>query len=137
MAFYPKKLRNLRELEREKKRLQKSRRQMEEQFSSLKVFSGKSKEKDKEEEGGSLLDFLPGNNQLVNLVIQLVQKRLAKKETATSTAQEDEDKSTPPSKSWPKRIAIEFIGGYIKWKAIELSWKGIKYLINKKREEKE
>ena len=35
-----------------------------------------------------------------------------------------------------KVVAVEFIGGYLKWKAIELSYKGIRYLIKKRREKK-
>ena len=36
-----------------------------------------------------------------------------------------------------RTIAIEFIGGYLKWKAIELSYKGIKVIVKKSKEKKE
>ena len=135
MRLYPKKLRNLEDLEREKKLLRKEIKAMDaDTFLSLESILGKKKKGSEKEESGSLFDFLPVSNSLVDLVVKFVQQKLAKRERnsgATYTQQaEPKKKSRNPLKS----VAIEFIGGYLKWKAIELSYKGIRHLIKKRKE---
>ena len=136
MRLYPKKLRNIDDLEREKKRLLKESRRMEEEgFLSIEsIFNNKS---GKDKEGiASLLDLLPVSNPLTDILIRLVKQRLSNagksSNAENATAKEEKKQGKNPL----KKIAVEFIGGYLKWKVIELSYKGIRYLIKKRKEKK-
>ena len=138
MRLYPKKLRSVEDLEREKKLLRKETRRMEEdEFLSLEsIFNKKSGDNDS---GGfaSLLDLLPVSNPLVGTVINLIKQRISGK--ADKPKQDTDNNSGDRKKkgrSPVKKIAVEVIGGYLKWKAIELSFKGIKHLAKKRKEKR-
>lgn len=137
MALYKKKLRSVSELEREKQKLLKKSRELEQDdIFTLKGISG-SKQINLSKES-LLFDFLPGKNQAVDMLLKLVKNKFANKEPQE---EESEPVKAPPrkkkSKDLLKTVAKEFIGGYLKWKAIELSYKGIRYMIKKKKEAKE
>ena len=137
MRLYPKKLRNVEDLEREKKLLRKETRRLEEEeFLSLdSIFSKKSSEG--EQAGfGSLLDFLPVSNPLVGTVINLIKQRLSRKADKPKQDNDNNANKKKKGKSPVKKIAVEVIGGYLKWKAIELSFKGIKHLVKKRKEKR-
>ena len=136
MGIYPKKLNSLAELEKEKKRLQKKRKKMEEEglFSMGDLLGGKEGGASILE-GGLPLDLLGGASTWAMPVVKMIISRLSKSEDKTAAA-EPEAEPAKPGKSKIKSIAFEFIGGYLKWKAIELSFKGIKYLVKKRAENK-
>ncbi len=140
MRLYPKKLRNVEDLKREKQKLLKESRQLDkEDFLSLDGILGKGKtDKDGNDAAGigSLLDLLPVSNPLVSLGVKMAGKLLSGK---GKSKEKDRDRAEPvrgdkEDKSWIKSIAVEFIGGYLKWKAIELSFNGIKHLIKKRKD---
>ena len=135
MRLYPKKLRSVEDLEREKKLLLKESKRMEEEgFLSIEGILGNKGDK---EEGGiaSMLDFIPVSNPLVGMLIKLVKQRLSNKNN--SKADNTEDNSKKKKGKHPlKAVAFEVIGGYLKWKAIELSYKGIRHLLKKRKEKR-
>ena len=137
MRIYPKKLRSVEDLEREKKLLLKESERMDEEgFLSLDGILGKKKGGKGEDEGGSLLDYLPVSNPVVNLVVKFIQKKLSQKgskqKDTYSASYEEPKKGRSPLKAF----AFEFIGGYLKWKAIELSYKGLRHLIKKNKKKR-
>jgi len=138
MGFYHKKLRNIEDLKQEKKMLlEESKRMNQDEFLSLEGIMSGSKNGGEAKGGiGSLLDYLPVSNPVVSTIIQLVQKRLSKKDRAPEPAYAPKSEGGKKSKSTIKTVAFEVIGGYLKWKAIELSYKGIAHLIKKRKEKK-
>jgi hypothetical protein len=138
MRLYPKKLRNLNDLEREKKLLRKQSRQLaSEEFLTVESLVGKSKDKKKKKEENetpaSFVDMLPISNPMIKMGLKIVEGRLLNRVKNTSPGTASSGPRTHPV----RKLAFEFIGGYLKWKAIELSFKGIKYLIKKRKEKKE
>ena len=135
MRLYPKKLRSVEDLEREKKLLRKESKAMDvDSLLSLEGILGKKKKGSEKEEGSSLLDFLPVSNPLVDLLVKFVQQKLAKRVRNSTANYAPQAESKKKSRNPLKSAAIEFIGGYLKWKAIELSYKGIRHLIKKRKE---
>ena len=131
MRIYPKKLRSIEDLEREKKLLKKESKNMD--IDALLSFDGiLGKNKKGKDEEGSFLDFLPVSNPLVDLLVKFVRKKLAKIGRSDTEVLPGEKKQK--GKNLLKTVAFEFIGGYLKWKAIELSYKGIRHLIKKRKE---
>ena len=141
MRLYPKALRNIDALEKEKKRLLKESQRMEEQdFLSLEgIFQGKkgAGKKDAGDAEFSLLDYLPISNPVINLLVKKAASWFSeRKSTAKNKEKEQDPTEGKTGKSKLESLAFEFIGGYLKWKAIELSFKGARYLIRKKKEKK-
>ena len=136
MRLYPKRLRNLEDLEREKKLVIRESKQLDkEEFLSLNSLTGKKnkKQKDSSDEEGSLIDLMPVSNPLIKLGLKILLRRFTRDNRKYTT----EYSSASSKRENPiRRLAFEFIGGYLKWKAIEMSCKGIKYLINKRKESK-
>jgi len=136
MRLYPKKLRNIEDLERERKLLLKESRRLEkEDFLSLESILGKNKAQGKgaADNEGSLLDFLPVSNPLVSQVIKWILRRISAKNDKPKEEKKD-SKEKKQEKNILASIAKEFVGGYLKWKAIELACKGIKRFIKSRRE---
>jgi hypothetical protein len=142
MSFYPKKLKNASDLEREKKRLLKKRRQLAQgELSSLSGILGKAGKKDTAKSGeSSWIDILSGALPLIRLVVKgLLRRRKEKKDNKTKTEVKQNATSSAeekPDRNKVQAIAIEFIGGYLKWKAIELTYKGVRHYIRKDRDGK-
>jgi hypothetical protein len=136
MRLYPKKLRNIDDLEKEKALLMRKSRELEkEDILSIEGLIGK---KGKEKGQGSILDLLPVSNPVVSALVKIIQRRLSQKDKQPKAVNAPPPSSeVKPRSSKLKAIAIEFIGGYLKWKAIELSFKGIRHLIRSRRERKE
>jgi hypothetical protein len=131
MRLYPKKLRSLADLEREKQLLLKKNRQLDDE----EFLPGVEGLMTKGASAGALLDILPISNPLVSQVVKVVIGRLGKKDKEPKVAPVAERRKNGKD-SLIKKAAIEFVGGYLKWKAIELSFKGIKYLVKKRAEAK-
>ncbi len=146
MKLYPKKLRSLDELEREKARLMKQSRKLDNMdfLSGINLGSskkeGKKESNDKEESGllGTIMQFLPVSKDvsgiLKDFVLPLILKKIGKADTNNGG---QEKKSESKGGNLLKTLAWEIAGGYLKWKAIELSYKGIRYLIKKQKSRKE
>lgn len=144
MAFYPKKLHNLQELEREKLQLEKQLLKLEEEeLFSLNSLKNSGKGKKNEDDGGgdilsTIMGSLPIANPWLDLAMSFVKKRFMSEGNSTkSTATAgNEPGFMEKGKAIAKKAAIEVVTGYLKWKAIELSYKGVTYLVKKRREEK-
>ena len=134
MKLYPKKIRNIKELEKERKKLLKKSRELDkDEFPSLDGFLGGKA-------GGigsgvlnTVTGFVSSSNPLTEIVLKGVMDRFSKKAPPPPPRQEPQPEQKKKGRSLPAKIAYEFVGGYLKWKAIELSYKGIKYLVNARR----
>ena len=151
MKLYYKKLEDKGALDREKKRLEKELAKMEEDdlFSIKSLIPTNKKMPGKEDSGlfSQLLDYIPAisGNPLLATVVSTVQKRfLQPSEKKTEKPRKPQPAEKAPSEGKKegrniiKSVAIEIVTGYLKWKAIQLSFKGARYLINqrKKRSQK-
>ncbi len=143
MKLYSKKLSNQQDLLREKRKLQKELLKLEEEgfFSS-----SEDADNSKEDESGNplggfsiasllpLLSNFPLAGTITSFATQWVTNRFFSGNTSSS---EKAKQSTEPSKPGiVRRVATEVITGYLKWKAIELSYKGVRYLINQRKKKK-
>ena len=148
MRLYPKKLRSIEDLEREKRLLRKETRALEadDNFTLEGLMKGgsdskpgkKKKNKEapkegtsKEEKGGHpILGLLGIDNPIAEMAMGFIESKFA------SVKNDLMAKGAKKGKNALLYVAKEFIGGYLKWKAIELSYKGVKYLVNKRKENK-
>src|ERR1017187_10322270 len=111
MKLYPKKLRSIDDLQKERKILLKRQQQLdEENVFSLNGLLGKSKEGEKNEDSGSsnsIFDFLSVSNPLVDTVLKIVKQRFFKSEPAKKTQyksdDDDDDEDEKPKNSLPYR----------------------------------
>ncbi len=138
MAFYPKKLRSIRDLEREQKLVLKQKKQLDkEDLLSLDGLLGKGKKGDDDEGGGgfdlmgTVMNLLPVSNPIVGMLIGLAKDRLFKKKDKLKDA---DDKK--PGRSVFFRIGKELLLSYLKWKAVEASYKGVRYLVKLRKEKR-
>lgn len=125
MKLYPKKLSGIEALRREKKVLEYARTQIDIEgaipFSS--VLTGKESNSS-EEKQASFIDNIAASKSIPGFMLKTVVPILLKKFRDTqATAIKDKGR-----KLAFKAIG-EFAGGYLKWKLIELSFKGIKKFI--------
>lgn len=146
MKLYPKKLNNIRDLEQEKKRVRAALSRLDsEEFLPLKsLFDPKKKKNNVEESGfniGTLLNFIPVSNPLVAAVVKLVQRKLTKNNVTGKQGPvvANVTISQPPgimqkAKNFAKGAVLDVVTGYLKWKVIELCYKGIKYYIKTRKE---
>lgn len=139
MAFYPKKLRSIKDLEREQKLVLKQKKQLDkEDLLSLDGLLGKGKKGDDDEGGGgfdlmgTVMNLLPVSNPIVGMLIGLAKDRLFKKKDKLKYA---DDKK--PGSSVFFRIGKELLLSYLKWKAVEASYKGLRYLVKLRKEKRE
>lgn len=134
MKLYPKKLHSLSELEREKKTMKYALKQIDiEDMFSLGGLLDNSKGKNETEKNTSPLNGLLGSplfGTIMNVVVPMLKKRSSQKEKADKNEE-------PHKKNIVKSAAIELIGGYLKWKAVDLSIKGIKKLLHKKKDKQD
>jgi hypothetical protein len=141
MSLYPKRLKSLDDLECEKKRVQKQIAELQEE----KLFSKESllaqlKENAKGGGQGGLLGMLgkfapAGLVPVVGKVTELI-KNKQQKQSSQPTAKTPID-GEPEKKNIFVRAGKEILMGYLKWKAIELSIKGVRYLYKKRVERRE
>jgi hypothetical protein len=156
MKFYSKRLKNIKDLGREKKKLQKQlRRQEKEAFLFLGEISllrglTKSDSREKEESNkGAIVNIITGINPIAGTIAGLVQNLVRKKKNKQMVREQVQQVKVvevkPPTTEYVKvkkeknaleKLAWEVLGGYLKWKALELSFKGAKYLMRKRREKK-
>lgn len=136
MKLYPKRLNNVAELKREKKLLKEEQKNADLHH----LFSTGGAGEDAEESepaAGSLMGMalsLLGSESLLGAAMKhgpslfrLFSKKKARQEYAPPPTEDDKQPSFIMK-------AIKEVGfGYLKWKAIELSFKGIKKLINARK----
>ncbi len=137
MKFYRKQLRSTTDLQKEKARLQQQCAQMEKEALSdvknlkvpdlLPVFKSTTSGSSDQNILVSLLGGIaPGAGPLLNILESLlpqmgggIQEKIKKRATSLATG-----------------AAKEVIGGYLKWKAVELGFKGVRYLIQTRKKKK-
>jgi hypothetical protein len=140
MKLYPKKINSLDALEREKARLKRRKKALDrEDLLPDGLFGGSGSGAGGV--AGMLGDALHFKSPALNIV-----KDIAVKVVSRMMEQGGEEEPEAPKKSAHRepeqkegksvlhRLAWEFIGGYLKWKAIELSYKGIRYYVRRRKE---
>jgi hypothetical protein len=145
MNLYLKKLRNTDDLEKEKQRLLKHRKRLEAEgilsLQNLTGFGGDqaSGKKNEKSSGGDASDLLSLATPLIGLVTDIVGNRLAGDGIANgkgSFAKKMLMRAMGAGGSVLKGPIKELVGGYLKWKAIELSYKGVKLVVQHKKKKK-
>lgn len=147
MKMYPKELHSLKAIEQEKKKLRRQLRKIEDE--DLFSFGNKSNKKSGSDEASSegfdmssLLGMLPISNPFIATLLPILQKRLFKtieqkisgeksqvKETVAQQVVHAEPGVMNKVKTAAGNIGKEVIMGYLKWKAIELTYKGVRQII--------
>jgi hypothetical protein len=141
-----KKLKSVKALEKEKALLLKERAEL----ANFTFTSARSIESNKETDGGEtdivseIVSLLPVSDSVAKIAASVVKMLFTAKQTKEGgdfvETKKKKKKKTEQSRKRENSvvldIAYEVIGGYLKWKAIELSFKGIKYLIRKRKEKK-
>ena len=136
MSLYPKRLRNMDDLERERRALKREIKQLDkEEFLSVEGLLNKQSWGGETDIFDTIIDMLPIANPLVKSGVGIV-KDILKKRNAKATKHKAES-TEHKGRGIVARAAREFIGGYIKWKAVELSFKGLRYLVKKRSERKQ
>lgn len=145
MNLYLKKLRNTDDLEKEKQRLLKKRKRLEaEGILSLQQFTGLGGEKvggkqREQNNAGEATDMLSLAAPIISLVTEIVGSRLAGDDLGQnkgSLAKKILVRAMGVGGSVLKGPVKELVGGYLKWKAIELSYKGVKLVVQHKKKKK-
>ncbi len=140
MKLYPKQLRTLEDLEKEKKRLRKEKRKLDqEDIFSLKGIMGKGDDDDDDDKGGgfdlsSLISMLPIKNPLISMGVQMAGRIFSRKKKKAQNEEKDERTTSKKKPSRVRTIAFEILTGYLKWKAIELTYKATRNYIRKRRQ---
>lgn len=139
MALYAKNIKTIDDLKQEKKRLLRERKQLEKEdlFSIDSILGGaiketKGKKESSSEQDNLLNSIIPLVTPLAGTVFEILQHRFTGKKKTKS--KNDEQASADPNLLIS--AAKELIGGYLKWKAIEFSYKGITMIIRKKKNKK-
>ena len=91
-----------------------------------------------------LLEYLPMAMPFIEMGFSAIKQRMSapskKKERKAAkespASQQTTDKKKGNGKSIVRAVAFELISGYLKWKAIELTYKGAKYLVEQRREKR-
>lgn len=141
MRLYPRKLHSVAELKKEKQRLLKQRRvqDKEDLFSFDDVLGSvgsignifgrkRKKKKGEQEENGDSIDY-------VRLIMDLATSGFGM-ETLVDLGLPLLHKFSPQIRRSVFKASKEVLGGYAKWKAIELSYRFIRRMINKKHNAK-
>lgn len=133
MKLYPKKLSDIKSLEKEKARLLRKKGKLEQGnilLSGILSSSGNKGGKDDDDDtaAGSGNELFALAEPLIQIARDIVIARLTKK-SAPAEKENEPAVSQKKKNSILKRMAFEFIGGYLKWKAIELGFKGLRRLL--------
>lgn len=138
MKLYDKKLRNREELKKERRRLNSEKQELDQEpLLSLDEVMG---------EAGSLGSGLLQNiiplagrfsGPLMGVVTNLASRFLSRKREKKD--QREEEKDTDEQSHHPNvlaSVAKEVLGSYLKWKVLELSYKGISLVVKKRKKKK-
>lgn len=132
MKLYKKKLRSVSELEQEKMRLKAAMSDIEKD--SLFTVEGIVEEATSDISKKLDTTGLPG--MLQDTLMPALSSVLGNDSTLGSTKKKKDKKSSKRGSGLIGTVAKEFLGGYLKWKAVELSFKGIKMVISKQKKKK-
>jgi hypothetical protein len=126
MKLYPRQLNNLDELKREKEALKANIKRIEDEgfFSIEDILPAK------------MLDGAEGDSMMSKLT-DLVSSGSVKEVLTSIAGPALSLLGTGIEKRALKKVAKEFLGSYVKWKAIELGYKGIKMWLDSRKKEKD
>lgn len=126
MRLYPRQLNNLDELKREKEALKATVRRIEDEgfFSIEDILPAK------------MADGVEGDG-LMSKLTDLISSGSAREILTSIAGPALSLLGTGIEKQALKKVAKEFLGSYVKWKAIELGYKGIKMWLDSRKKEKE
>lgn len=144
MKMYSKNIRNLEELEREKRKLLKVRKQLEQEdiLSVDGIINSITNTKSVDASdtnfaipsGMSNLFSLSG--PLVGMVLDIVKDRLMNNAEHSDNPSLKSNPILQKGGTMLKGAAKEVLGGYLKWKAIELTYKGITLVVKRQKRKK-
>lgn len=132
MKLYKKKLRTITELEQEKKRLKAAMSDIEKD--RLFTVEGMLEEATGDISKKLETTGLPG--MLQDTLMPALSSVLGSDSILGSAKKKKNKKGSTGVSGMLGSIAKEFLGGYLKWKAVELSFKGIKMVISKQKKKK-
>ena len=134
MSFYPKQIRSREELKLEKEKLlaQSGKTDIKQLFSLDDLLKSKdiNKTPDKTSEEGDLIEKIFIESSLADLAMEYVAPLLQKACVKIGSAGKE------VGKKMFRSVAKEVLGGYLKWKAAELSYKAIAHLISSRKKKK-
>lgn len=142
MKMYSRNIRNLKELEQEKRRLLQERKQLEQEelFSVDSVMNSLVKAKDDKTNSistssgqGNLLSM---TGPIASLVLDIVKDRILNKIDNGNTSSFASNPLMQKGGNLLKGAAKELVGGYLKWKAIELTYKGVTLIVKRQKRKK-
>ncbi len=144
MKMYSKNIRNLDELDREKRRLIKERKQLEQEdifsidgivnsITSSKPTSTPNTDFASSPGVGSMFSL---SGPLVGMVLEIVKDRITGKLEGKGNSALSDNPILQKGGTILKGAAREVIGGYLKWKAIELTYKGITLVVKRQKRKK-
>ncbi len=144
MKMYSKNIRNLEELEREKRRLIKERKQLEQEdiFSVEGIMNNITNPKSTTSVNndiagvsgmGSLFSM---SGPIVGMVVDLVKDKILSKSDGGNNSSLASNPILQKGGTVLKGAAKEVIGGYLKWKALELTYKGITLIVKRQKRKK-
>jgi hypothetical protein len=130
MKVYPKKLHSVKDLQKEKRKLLREAKRLDGEPMFGAGDSGKSSI------GGSVdwMALLPAN-PVVKMLLKVVERKFLHKQPAPAPAN-FANTADKEKKISVKGIALEVLGGYLKYKAAELAFKAAKGAIKKRKEKK-
>lgn len=140
--MYSRNIRNLKELEQEKRRLLQERKQLEQEelFSVDSMMSSIVKAKDDKtnsistaSEQGNLLSM---SGPIASMVLDIVKDRILNKMDNGKTSSLANNPLMQKGGNILKGAAKELVGGYLKWKAIELTYKGVTLIVKRQKRKK-
>jgi hypothetical protein len=144
MKLYSKNIRNLEELEREKRRLTKERKQLEQEdiFSIEGIMnnitnSTATTSANNDLTGASGMGTLFSiSGPIVGMVVDLVKDKILTKSHSGNNTSLSSNPILQKGGSLLKDAAKEMIGGYLKWKALELTYKGVTLIVKRQKRKK-
>ena len=141
MKVYPKRLKGVRQLQREKKRVKADLAALDQEgWQPKKAAAGNSSKNDasRATDGfNALLGFNLASNPVASIILKIIDRRLVK-QAADSGKSGGKNTGNPPAtvaqkaKLMAKRVGIDFVTGYLKWKAIEVTYKIAKKYIKQR-----
>ena len=136
MDFYPKKLDGLAALRKEKEKLKAEADEMEaEGFFSLSNLTGSAAQQAEDKSGGEESD---SPNGLLAMLLPMAGPVFSNISSFLPTMGGGLASMVKGrAKNILFSVGKEVIGGYLKWKAVELSVKGVRYLVKKAKEKRQ
>src|SRR4051812_35647573 len=131
MKLYPRRLRSIDDLEKERKLLRRELKELdsEELFSIEGITNGKDWKEVLMGGLGRLGEFLPISGPVLSILKRFAGRLFHHREKQKQKENNDDARQKDKHDNAFVSLAKEVAGSYLKWKAIELSYKGIKHLL--------